>query len=99
VSRYSAKRRDHPRPCPCRPIPVYRTRLSHDDRHGEQRDVLPAATVHSAAALGLQGSIGQIHPVYAADLAGLRGHPGEDGGTLVDASWIISEGGIVEDKR
>jgi len=64
-----------------------------------QRDVLQAATVHSAAALGLQGSIGQIRPGYAADLIGLRGNPLEDLGTLADVSWIMRDGQIVEDKR
>ena len=64
-----------------------------------QRDVLQAATVHSAAALGLQGSIGQIRPGYAADLIGTRGNPLQDLGALANVPWIMRDGQVVEDRR
>jgi imidazolonepropionase-like amidohydrolase len=63
------------------------------------REVLQAATVHSAAALGLQESVGQIRPGYAADLIGVRENPLEDLGALADVAWIMRDGQIVEERR
>lgn len=74
--------------------------LSMMQRAGlSRREVLQAATAHSAEALGLPGAIGQIRPGYAADLIGLAGDPLQDLAAFARVPWVMRDGEIVKEDR
>lgn len=58
-------------------------------------DVLRAATVDAARALGIADSIGAIAPGFVADLVAVRGDPLGDVGALARPAFIMARGRVV----
>jgi imidazolonepropionase-like amidohydrolase len=60
------------------------------------RDVLRAATLNGAAAVGLQGEVGAIRPGMSADLVGLGGNPTRDVMSFWQVRGVIAQGRVLD---
>lgn len=62
-------------------------------------EVLRAATLHAAAVVGLEGSVGDIRPGAYADLVAVEGDPLADLTALQRVRWVMKEGRIILDRH